>query len=166
MRRQTWLLLVLLSATISGCTQQEGPAKGLPWWAWVIIILVIFILFWLVFRSRPEEEIKTPSPVAPEEKKPAPEKEMPLETTPQQPDDLTLIEGIGPKINTILQAVGVHTFGQLAALAPERITEILTASGIRLADPKSWPEQARLAAAGEMKQLHVYQETLKGGREV
>lgn len=149
MLRKPWLSLVLLSIAISGCGQQSDSAAGMPWWGWVIIIVAIFVLFWLVFRSRPEEEVKAPVEVAAE---------------PQKPDDLTLIEGIGPKINAILQAAGVHTFSQLADLTPERIMEILTAGGIRLADPASWPEQARLAAAGEMQRLKTYQETLKGGR--
>jgi len=178
----------------------------LPWWGWVTIILVIFLLFWLVFRSRPEEEVKTPpltpkaeAPVRAAEVKAAdmpveaaplagpmaaaemaaeaapaaaqmevPERaaEMPMASAsaPVKPDDPSIIEGIGPKINTILQAAGVNTFYQLAALEPQHIMEILTAAGIRLADAKSWPEQARLAAHGEMDRLKAYQDTLKGGR--
>ena len=85
-------------------------------------------------------------------------------SAPIKPDDLTIIAGIGPKINGILQAAGVNTFYQLAALEPQHIMEILTAAGIRLADAKSWPEQARLAAQGEMDRLKAYQDTLKGGR--
>lgn len=92
--------------------------------------------------------------------------EMPFETAsaPLPPDDLTIIEGIGPKINSILQTAGVKTFAQLAALEPPQIMAILTAGGIRLADATTWPEQAGLAARGEMERLHLYQETLKGGR--
>lgn len=163
MLRKPWLSLILLSIAISGCAQQSDSAAGMPWWGWVIIIVVIFVLFWLVFRSRPEEEVK-----APPAETPSRASETPVEAAaePQKPDDLTLIEGIGPKINAILQAAEVHTFAQLAALKPERITEILTAGGIRLADPASWPEQARLAAAGEMQRLKAYQDTLKGGRVV
>lgn len=159
MLRKTWLLWIGLAATISGCAQQEATTPGLPWWGWLIIILVIFVLFWLVFRSRPEEETKTPPPAAP-----ASAAEVPPAPAPVKPDDFTIIEGIGPKINAILQAAGVNTFSQLAALQPQRITEILTAGGIRLADPATWPEQARLAARGEMDKLRAYQDTLKGGR--
>lgn len=161
MFRKSWLLWIGLAAVLSSCVQQETTTAGMPWWGWVIIILVIFLLFWLVFRSRPTEEAKTPPPAVAKQEKVA---EVPSVATPLQPDDLTIIEGIGPKINSILQAAGVNTFTQLAALEPQRITEILTAGGIRLADPKTWPEQARLAAAGEMEKLHAYQDTLKGGR--
>lgn len=166
MLRKTWLLLIALAAVISGCAQQGSTTSGLPWWGWVIIILVIFVLFWLVFRSRPEEEVKTPPPPAPEVKAPERAVEVPpaVASAPLQPDDLTILEGIGPKINSILQAAGVNTFAQLAAMEPDHIMEILTAGGIRLADAKSWPEQARLAANGEMDRLRAYQDTLKGGR--
>lgn len=92
--------------------------------------------------------------------------EMPFETAsaPLPPDDLTIIEGIGPKINSILQAAGVNTFAQLAALESPQIMAILTAGGIRLADATTWPTQAGMAARGEMERLRLYQETLKGGR--
>lgn len=166
MLRKNWLLMVSLATLISGCAQQTETTTGMPWWGWVIIILVIFVLFWLVFRSRPEEETKTPPPEAPKEVPAEKAAVIPPEPAPAplQPDDLTLIEGIGPKINSILQAASVHTFAQLAVLEPQKIMDILTAAGIRLADPKTWPEQARLAAAGEMERLRAYQDTLKGGR--
>ncbi len=83
-----------------------------------------------------------------------------------KPDDLTNIEGIGPKIKSILHAAGVKTFSDLAAMEPEQIKEIITDAGLRLADTTTWPEQARLAASGEMEKLQVYQDSLKGGRVV
>ena len=79
-------------------------------------------------------------------------------------DDLELVEGIGPKINGILKAGGIKSFQQLAAADPEDIKKLLTDAGLRLGDPTSWPEQARLAAAGDLDGLQKYQEKLKGGR--
>jgi predicted flap endonuclease-1-like 5' DNA nuclease len=170
MIRRTWISLSTLMV-LTGCAQQDETAPGLPWWGWLIIILVIFLLFWLVFRSRPEEEVKTPPPATPKvdeapAEMPSRAVETPLETAsaPLPPDDLTIIEGIGPKINAILQAAGVNTFAQLAALEPSQIMAILTAGGIRLADATTWPEQAGMAARGEMERLQLYQDTLKGGR--
>jgi predicted flap endonuclease-1-like 5' DNA nuclease len=81
-------------------------------------------------------------------------------------DDLVIIEGIGPKIADVLKQAGVTTFAQLAAMDPARIHNILQAANLRLADPKSWPEQARLAAAGDQAGLKALQDRLKGGREV
>ena len=175
MRDKRWISAAPLALALSGCVQQDAIAPGLPWWGWLIIILVIFLLFWLVFRSRPVEE--TPPPAheaeAPTRAAEAPVLEQPAaEAAPVKavsaalpPDDLTIIEGIGPKINSILQAAGVNTFAQLAALEPQQIMAILTAGGIRLADATTWPEQAAMAARGEMERLHLFQKTLKGGRK-
>lgn len=167
MRGKNWISAAPLALALSGCAQQDATAPGLPWWGWLIIILVIFLLFWLVFRSRPVEE--TPPPAheaeAPTRAAEAAALEQPAVEAALPPDDLTIIEGIGPKINSILQAAGVNTFAQLAALEPQQIMAILTANGIRLADASSWPEQAGMAARGEMQRLQLFQETLKGGRK-
>lgn len=87
---------------------------------------------------------------------------------PTQVDDLTLIEGIGPKINALLNQNGIYTFAQLAAMTVERLHAILEAGGprFRLADPKTWPEQAQLARDGKWDALQALQDRLKGGREV
>jgi large subunit ribosomal protein L30 len=79
-------------------------------------------------------------------------------------DDLTVIEGIGPKIGGLLQAAGIHTFGELAATDTARLTEILQAANLRLASPETWPEQAQLAAAADWDGLKQLQDRLKGGR--
>ncbi len=86
---------------------------------------------------------------------------------PQQPGkDLQLIEGIGPKIAELLIANGIHDLVDLAAAPVEQIREILLAAGrrFRLADPSSWPEQAKLGAAGLWDALSELQARLKGGR--
>ena len=170
MRGKNWISAAPLALALSGCAQQDATAPGLPWWGWLIIILVIFLLFWLVFRSRPVEE--TPPPAHEAEALTRAAEAAVLEQPAAEavsaalpPDDLTIIEGIGPKINSILQAAGVNTFAQLAALEPQQIMAILTANGIRLADASSWPEQAGMAARGEMQRLQLFQETLKGGRK-
>ena len=83
------------------------------------------------------------------------------------PDDLKRIEGIGPKLSSVLQGAGILTFAQLAAAGPERLAQILEAADprlLRLADPTTWPEQAALAAAGKWEALEALQGTLKGGR--
>lgn len=88
----------------------------------------------------------------------------PVLSEPMNPDDLTVIEGIGPKIKSVLNAAGISSFTQLASLDAEKIKEILTAGGIRLAETTTWPEQARLATLGKKDELKAYQDTLKGGR--
>ncbi|MFN2141956.1 MAG: DUF308 domain-containing protein [Candidatus Promineifilaceae bacterium] len=78
--------------------------------------------------------------------------------------DLTAIEGIGPKIAAALQAAGINSYTDLAATSPEQLRSILNTAGLS-ADPSTWPEQAQLAAAGKMAELQALQERLQGGRE-
>ncbi|MFN2137314.1 MAG: DUF308 domain-containing protein [Candidatus Promineifilaceae bacterium] len=77
--------------------------------------------------------------------------------------DLTVIEGIGPKTAEVLQVAGVNNYADLAALSPEQIHAILKDAGLS-ADPSTWPEQASLAMAGRMDELEAYQDKLQGGR--
>lgn len=79
-------------------------------------------------------------------------------------DDLTRIEGIGPKISSLLQAAGITSFARLAETDQERLAQILQDANLRLAKPGTWPEQARLAAAGDWDALAALQDELKAGR--
>jgi predicted flap endonuclease-1-like 5' DNA nuclease len=84
------------------------------------------------------------------------------------PDDLTRIEGIGPKMAQVLGEAGITTFVQLAATTPARLREILDAAGnrYRMIDPGSWPEQAALAATGDWSEFAALVARLKSGRRV
>lgn len=79
-------------------------------------------------------------------------------------DDLTRIEGIGPKISATLRNAGIASFAQLAATEVSRLKEILKTGGIRIAFPETWPEQAALAASGRWEALESLQQTLTAGR--
>lgn len=84
---------------------------------------------------------------------------------PAKPDDLKKIEGIGPKISSILNDAGIATFAQLAATSVATLNKIVREdAGITIAFPDSWPEQAALAAAGKWDELQHLQDNLKGGR--
>ncbi|MDW3650194.1 MAG: 50S ribosomal protein L17 [Bacteroidia bacterium] len=82
-------------------------------------------------------------------------------------DDLTKIEGIGPKIKELLIAAGLPTFASVAAATPEQIKEVLTNAGSRYArhNPGTWPKQAEMAAAGQWDELKKWQDELDGGKE-
>jgi NADH-quinone oxidoreductase subunit I len=87
--------------------------------------------------------------------------------TPPTPDDLTIIEGIGPKIASLLQGVEITTFARLAETDVNRLQQILKEAELQhLANPASWPEQAKLAAAGQWDELKTLQGNLRGGRHV
>ena len=81
-------------------------------------------------------------------------------------DDLTVIEGIGPKVASLLAEAGIATFAQLAAADPAHLAEVLRAAHLPMIDPATWPQQARLAAAGQSDELKALQQALKGGRRV
>jgi predicted flap endonuclease-1-like 5' DNA nuclease len=86
---------------------------------------------------------------------------------PVQRDDLKRIEGIGPKIETMLNDDQIYTWADLAAAPVERLKGILRSGGdrYRMHDPNSWPDQAKLAAQGRWKELEELQDILQGGRE-
>jgi len=75
-------------------------------------------------------------------------------------DDLKLIEGIGPKIEALLNASGIHTWGDLAATELDRLHKILRDAGerFRMHDPSTWPYQASLAEQGQWEQLKSYKQ--------
>lgn len=82
-------------------------------------------------------------------------------------DDLKKIEGIGPKIQTLLYDNRIFTFADLAEARVDTLKHILHAAGERfqMHDPTSWPDQAKLAAEGRWDELQELQDILQGGRE-
>jgi predicted flap endonuclease-1-like 5' DNA nuclease len=82
-------------------------------------------------------------------------------------DDLTVVEGIGPKIQELLFQYGIRTYAQLADTDVTRLKEILASAGPQLAmhDPGTWPSQANLAANGQWDSLKAIQGFLKGGKK-
>ena len=219
---------------------QEAEVKEFPWWAYVLIALVLlaflaYLIWWLLNRNAEPEvapshgaekgkmaaaaipsapaalpkveapavelpkmelpkvevsavelpkveasEVELPKAELPEEKLPEvelseavlpgvdlPEVGVSAPAVPAMPDDLKLIEGIGPRIAGVLNAAGIRTFAQLAGLDVDRIRKLLELADprlLRLADPTTWPEQARLAAAGDWDAFRALTDRLKGGR--
>jgi len=81
-------------------------------------------------------------------------------------DDLTKLEGIGPKVAKALIDAGVKTFEALSNTAVDDIQTILTNAGLKMMDATTWPEQAKLAADGDWDDLKKMQDKLSGGRKV
>ncbi len=82
-------------------------------------------------------------------------------------DDLTVVEGIGPKIAELFHHSGIKTWKALSETSVERCQEILTAGGSRFAihTPNTWPRQAEMAYKGKWQALFDWQEKLDGGVE-
>jgi predicted flap endonuclease-1-like 5' DNA nuclease len=80
-------------------------------------------------------------------------------------NDLTVIEGIGPKINTLFLDAGIQTFAQLASTTVPEMRRILDNAGprYRIANPSTWAEQAALAADNKWAELKKLQDALSAG---
>jgi len=112
----------------------------------------------------PKEEADTP--VA-EVAEPVVETPVAIAAADNGKDDLTVVEGIGPKIQELLYQYGIHSYRQLAETDVARLKEILSAAGPQLAmhDPGTWPSQANLAANDQWEALKSIQGFLKGGKK-
>jgi hypothetical protein len=82
-------------------------------------------------------------------------------------DDLTIVEGIGEKIEAILKERGIRTWVELAFAHDDDIKNILLKDGgpsYAVHNPKTWPIQALMAYQGRWQQLKDYQDMLIGGK--
>lgn len=70
-------------------------------------------------------------------------------------DNLKLIEGIGAKVEKALNASGITTFAQVAALSPAELERIVKEEhGVRIvASTESWGHQARAAMSNDPEAL-------------
>jgi len=111
-------------------------------------------------------EVPVPEKAA-KKKKTAPKaKKESKKKTSKKGDDFKKIEGVGPKIASLLQEGGYKTFADLAKAKVKDLKSILEAAGkrYRIHDPSTWPEQAKLAAAEKWEELDKLQVELKGGK--
>lgn len=81
-------------------------------------------------------------------------------------DDLKKIEGIGPKIASILTENGIETFKKLSEASVVTLENILKEAGPRYSmhKPNSWPKQATLAFEDKWDSLKELQKQLNRGR--
>lgn len=82
-------------------------------------------------------------------------------------DDLTKIEGVGPKAAEALVNAGLDTYAKIALADADDMKTILTEASSRMAhlDPTSWPKQAQMAADGQWEELKEWQDSVNGGVE-
>ncbi|MEL6717357.1 MAG: helix-hairpin-helix domain-containing protein [Bacteroidota bacterium] len=78
---------------------------------------------------------------------------------PNNPKDLKIIAGVGPKTEELLKSNGVRNWVELASTDVERLRAVLRDAGAPYdsLDPSTWPEQARLASNGEWERFEDYQ---------
>ena len=113
-----------------------------------------------------EQKAETPKTKSAKPKKEAKPKEAKLKPVTAVKDDLTKIEGIGKKIESLLYKSKISSYKQLSKSSIANLKEILDAAGSKFAmhNPGSWPKQAKLAAEGKWDDLELLQKHLKGGK--
>jgi hypothetical protein len=132
---------------------EEGPNTELSWLLLVGLgfFILMIIVGWLTSnRSKEQVEVTHDSRV---------------HSIQIQPDDLTIIEGIGPKVAKVLNEAGIHSFADLAGANATDVQKTLDAAGLQMMNPEGWIDQAKLAARGDLEGLKKLQEALKGGRK-
>jgi small subunit ribosomal protein S2 len=116
----------------------------------------------VVEKDAPKQTKEDAAPVTEQKEKAAVKKTVKVDS-----DNLTKIEGIGPKAAEALTNAGIDSYAKLAKAKAEKIKEILTEASSRMAhlDPESWPKQAKMAADGKWDELKDWQDKAKGGVE-
>lgn len=81
-------------------------------------------------------------------------------------DDLTVVEGIGPKIKELFHNHNIATWTALGDCSVEKCQEVLKSGGKRfeIHKPGTWPEQSKMAALGQWQKLKDWQDKLDGGK--
>ena len=133
--------------------EEGGPNTELAWLLYLALgfFFLMVIIWWLTSRrngNQPEVRHEAHAPAAHKE-----------------PDDLTALEGIGPKVAKVLNGMGITTFAELAHANAAEVQNVLNAAGLQMMNPEGWIEQAKLAAKGDMDALKKMQDELKGGRK-
>ena len=129
--------------------QSIFSAQRKKWlWLWLGLELGALIgwmlWWWLQEKSWQEKAQPAPQLVLTPQAEPKPvAPRAQTEPKPAAPDDLTQINGIGPKYAQILADAGVYTFRQLAAKNPEELQSIFrSVTGRTPGSIETWIEQA------------------------
>lgn len=132
---------------------QESQVSTAWIWYMLLAVVVLLLIFWWLNRS-PRREATAEEPL--ETARPARE---------QTRDNLKRIEGIGPKVEKVLNEAGIKTFEALARANPGDVKQVLNEAGLQMMNPEGWIEQAELAAKGNWEGVERMQSELKGGRK-
>jgi predicted flap endonuclease-1-like 5' DNA nuclease len=111
--------------------------------------------------------VELPAPAAKKITKKVVAKKAPAKkiATKSSTDDLTKIEGIGPKVTSLLSDAGIITFSDLGATKVGVLRSILAEAGnqFNVHNPSTWAKQAKLATKGNWDKLKKLQDELNGG---
>jgi predicted flap endonuclease-1-like 5' DNA nuclease len=150
--------------------QEGGTQSGISWLVWVVLIVFLLMVFlgWLVASKgwlKKEEEPKRDENGHEKLVEPALVGGKSVSVKALAADDLTELEGIGPKVAKVLAGIDISTFESLANADYDKVKTALDTAGYKYMDPTGWIEQAALAAKGDTEELKKLQNSLKGGRK-
>ena len=176
--------MVIFETALPSTVEGTINWAGLPWWAWLLIfLLVVLFLWWRLAVSSKEMEMEAQelSGHGDQHGHHQPDEQDAGELSTGEPaegeddrtegglepgaDDLTVIEGIGPRVSELLAGAGIKRYAQLAIADQRQLKEIVDRAGLRMIDTSSWPDQAQLAMQGKWDELDVLKDQLHGGRE-
>ena len=158
------LLILAALLSLAAAPLDQGEPALFPWWQALLILLLVILLAAVLILWNARQPLEYADRFA----HAAGEAHAHAVHEVSQPgaDDLEIIEGIGPKIKSIFAQAGITSFAQLADSEPAQLESLLRQAGLRLGDPTTWPEQARLAEDGDWEGLQRLQASLKAGRRV
>lgn len=80
--------------------------------------------------------------------------------------ELTIIEGIGLKVQEVLHAHNISTFSDIVKTPIDAMRQILKSHKLYVINPTTWAEQAQLVIDNKMDELKALQSVLKYGKRV
>lgn len=95
----------------------------------------------------------------PTDKKTTVSKKTVAKVSTNKVDDLKVIEGVGPKLESILKAAGYNTYADIASAKVADLSKVLADAGNRykMHNPTSWAKQAKMASNGDFDGLKKWQ---------
>jgi hypothetical protein len=134
-----------------GYWQTDEVSTAWIWYMLLAVFVLLLIFWWLNRRTDVRADEPDDAAVRTQAERTA--------------DDLKRIEGIGPKVEKVLNAAGITTFDTLARANGAEVKQLLNSAGLQMMNPEGWMEQAELAAKGDWKGVERLQNELKGGRK-
>ncbi len=148
--------------------QETANKVGWVWYLLLVLVVLGAILLWMYSQTKKQQKEQQKEEQITEQKRT--EKQMVTETSKRpdpkrgEKDDLTKIEGIGPKVAKVLSDSGITSFESLSTADPSEVKTVLNEAGLQMMSPEGWIEQAEFAAREDWDGLQKLQDELKGGR--
>jgi small subunit ribosomal protein S2 len=147
-----------------GSLQEAADKIGWIWYLLLVVVVLALILGWIYQQTKAQQK-KSEQPSTKEKQTGSEASELPKkEKVEKREDDLTRIEGIGPKVAGVLKNAGITSFDSLVNADPAEVKNVLNEAGLQMMNPEGWIEQAEFAAKADWDGLQKLQDELKGGR--